>query len=826
MFLGCSVTMNNRKREPLSARQAEIADLVVAGKSSREIAAALFLSPRTVEHHLEAIFNKLGVGSRVELVAALLRPGSPEPGHPAVPPLRSVDAIPNNLPRKLTSFIGREADIAEITALVETHQLVTLVGSGGVGKTRTSLAVAEGVFGTFADGVWLVELAPLSRGEYIPGAVAKSLGLTLAAEGDPVANLTRALKSKRQLLVFDDCEHLVADVAKVVARILNDCHAIKILASSRESLRVLGEATYRLPSLPVPPAAVSGELGVAAALPYAAVALFVDRARAVDHRFTLSDENAPPVADICRRLDGIPLAIELAAARMKTLSPQQLRDRLSERFRVLMGGGRERLPRHQTLRALIDWSHDLLDEREQRLFRRLAIFENGFTLEAASAVGRDDEVDAFEAYDMVASLVDKSLVMADPLGDAMRYHLLESMRAYAAEKLVAAGERESVASRHLRYFRDRFVELRREYEEMRPGIVAAFATELDDLRVALDGALVRCELADGAELLTALGGLWTSGGLGREGIARCEGYLAEIPSSEPRLLGGLGASLTQILLGTGRFAQTCEAGVAAIGHARASGDGPLLAVTLDTYAFALTMRGDFPAAERALTEAEAIRGVPPHRRLLLAECRANLSLEMGDLDSAARAYERLSAEWGAAGFRRHEAMLVTPLAEIEFRRGQYQRAAEIMRHATSLARNGELTGYLPGFLVLFGQVLAVSGATDEAVGAALEAIALQARRDPEHYFVTLAIELLAHIAAAQGDLAQSARLAGYADASLKRLGFSRDFIQLAVYERRMTRLRELLAPGELARLMTEGASLTPEAAIALARRLETNLGRR
>jgi DNA-binding CsgD family transcriptional regulator len=187
--------MQDVRQQSLSRRQAEIANLVVAGKSSREIAERLCLSPRTVEHHLEAIFNKLGVGSRVELVTALLRPGLPEFAHPAVSALQSVDAIPNNLPRKLTSFIGREAEIAEITSLVGLHQLITLVGSGGVGKTRTSLAVAEGVFGAFPDGVWFVELAPLSRGDYIPGTVAQALGLTLAVDDDPVAYLARALKS-------------------------------------------------------------------------------------------------------------------------------------------------------------------------------------------------------------------------------------------------------------------------------------------------------------------------------------------------------------------------------------------------------------------------------------------------------------------------------------------------------------------------------------------------------------------------------------------------------------------------------------------------------
>jgi predicted ATPase/transcriptional regulator with XRE-family HTH domain len=771
----------------------------------------------------------LSPAAAAEFQAAAARPRQPqertdvEPSRPTVPPLRSVDAIPNNLPRKLTSFIGREAEIAEITTLLGSHQLVTIVGSGGVGKTRTSLAVAEGVFGAFADGVWLIELAPLSRGDYIPGSVAQALGLTLPADGDLVANLARTLKSKHLLLIFDNCEHLVADVAKVVSLVLNDCHKVKILATSREPLRVRGEATYRMPSLPVPPAAGSVPLSVAVTMPNGAVALFGDRARAVDHLFTLTDENAPFVADICRRLDGIPLAIELAAARMTMLSPQQLRDRLSERFRILTGGGRDRLPRHQTLRALIDWSHDLLEEREQRLLRRLGIFANGFTLEAASAVCGCDERDEFEVFDLLASLVEKSLVIADCKGDSVRYRLLESTRVYAAEKLALAGEGDALASRHLRYFRDWFVELRRERDQLRDRLETALTAEFDDLRVALDGALVRRELTEGAELVAAIGIYWVK--FAREGIARCEAFMAELPRSKTGLLGELGASLTFILYHTGEHARSREAGVAAIGYARASGDGRILAFALDSYAWLLQLSRDFAATDSVLTEAEAIQeGVPPLRRLLLADRRAALSMMTGDLDSAALIYARLREEWRAVGFGRHEARATTQLSAIEFCRRQYQRAVDLAREAVSVARNHNMTEYPPYILVCLGQVLALTGAIDTAISPAIEATTLWACRDPGHGSVTTAIELLAYVAAVQGDRNRAARLAGYADSSLARIGYSRDDMERTLHRRLMTLLLEHLEPNELARTMAEGASFTAEAAIALARMLETSAG--
>jgi predicted ATPase/class 3 adenylate cyclase len=416
------------------------------------------------------------------------------------PALHSLDALRNNLPIALTSFVGRETEIAEITALLEGHRLVTLTGAGGIGKTRTSLQVAANLLDRWADGMWFIELAPFSSGNYIPSTVAQIFGLSLPIDGDPVENLARAVKDKHALLVFDNCEHLVAPAARVVATLLRSCPKLSVLASSRQALGIAGEATYRLPTLAAPTAS----------------ALFAERAQAADQRFALSDDNAPIVADICRRLDGIPLALELAAARVKLLSPRQLRDRLDERFRLLTGGSRDVLPRQQTLRALIDWSHDLLDERERALFRRLAIFVNGFTLDGAVAVGSgagDADLDEFEVFDVLASLVDKSLVLAEPASETLRYRLLESTRVYAAEKLTAAGERELCAGRHLRYLRDLFAAAQERFAQSgrRAELNAASAAELEDVRAALDRAAGGPDLPLGAALLADFD-CWPSSG--------------------------------------------------------------------------------------------------------------------------------------------------------------------------------------------------------------------------------------------------------------------------------------------------------------------------
>ncbi len=718
------------------------------------------------------------------------------------PPLRSLEHLSNNLPAQVTSFIGRETEIAEITALIEQHRLVTLVGSGGVGKTRLSLHVAADLIDDFSDGVWFVELAPLSKGEYIPTTVASALGITLPSKGDPVENLARALKSKELLLVFDNCEHLVEPAARVISAILHGCSKVKVLASSRQGLGVAGEVTHQVPSLDLP----------------TGIALFVERARAASATFSLTDENAPIVAEICSRLDGIPLAIELAAARVKMLGVKQLRDRLDERFRVLTGGSRDVLPRQQTLRAMIDWSHELLDERERVLFRRLGIFVDGFALEGAVAVGSDESLDELDAFDVLASLVDKSLVLAEPQGDAVRYRLLESTRAYALEKLDEAGERDLVAGRHLRYLRDRFAELREGYERTARSsdLFAALQIELEDVRFALDGALARSAVIDGGELLANIYASWQVIGLDAEGMARCEAYLATLTADQSRLRARLSTTLSALLGLSGHKMRALELATQAVEQARASGATSSLAWALCYYALAATYLHRFDDAERALAQAEAIPGTSAPLRIGLLNARAVFSLFRGDSETATRMYEQLRKEWRSLGNTRGELNVALSLAEVEHARGQTQRAIAIVREILPAVRSGADTNLLADLLHnLAGYVVAVDDLPG-AVAAAREAIGIRATREPDHAHVAIAIEHLALVFALRGDRARAATLEGYANAALARHGYPREFTETTTHDRLTTLLREGLAPDELARLIAEGAALTPEAAIALA----------
>ncbi|MGR4065294.1 MAG: ATP-binding protein [Vulcanimicrobiaceae bacterium] len=726
------------------------------------------------------------------------------------PPLRSLESLPNNLPSQMTSFIGRDAEIAEITTLVEQHRLVTLTGSGGVGKTRASLQVAANMLDGSGDGVWLIELAPLSSGDYIPSTVAQALGIKLDPEGNPAENLAVALKSKQMLLVFDSCEHLVEAASQVIGAILHRCPKIKVLASSRQGLGLQGEAAYRMPSLTLPDS--STNLTTANAATFAAVALFAERASAADNHFALTDENAPMIADICRRLDGIPLAIELAASRVKMLSPRQLRERLDERFRVLTGGSRDTLPRQQTLRAMIDWSHDLLDERERVLFRRLGIFANGFTLEGAVAVGSGEDLDELDVFDVLASLVDKSLVLAETDGDSLRYRLLESTRAYALEKLSHAGERDAIAGRHLTYLRDRFVGLWDHMDRTaRTGLLTrALITELDDVRSALDGALQRGDIVEGGELLAASGAV-TILGLEDETAARCEAFLIALGEVEPLLRTRLLITFAGALDRLGRGKTLVEVAAQALDVARSCGDGPILAAALHQYATSLMRQGRLDDNEAALSEAEAIPGLSPRLRLALSSRRGNLQLIRGDYENAATIFERLIKEHRSLGNTDEAVKVTLNLGEVEHGRGRTERAIALAREALPLLHgldavlgNANLTGYLISIDDLAGTMEA-----GRATVAACET-------DLGSAFVAMALEHVALAHALGGDLQRAATLEGYSATAFVRHGFLREGTETKTYERLTALLKEGLATEEIEQLSAAGAALEPNAAIALA----------
>src|SRR5713226_5481995 len=337
--------------------------------------------------------------------------------------------------------------MAAVKQLLSSTALLTLTGSGGCGKTRLALQVAADLLEEYADGVWLVELAPLADPALVPQTVASALGVRDAPGRPLTATLTDYLRSKSLLLVLDNCEHLLEAGAQLADALLRSCPRLRLLASSREGLGIGGEQTYRVPSLSLPDARHLPPLE--RLRDFEAVQLFADRARLSQATFAVTQANALSVAQVCQRLDGIPLAIELAAARVKALSVEKLNERLDDMFRLLTGGSRTALPRQQTLRALIDWSYDLLSPSEGALLRRLSVFAGGWTLEAAEAVCAGEGVEEWEVLDLLTSLVEKSLVLYEERGGEGRYRLLETVRQYARDRLLEAGEAEAVRGRHL-----------------------------------------------------------------------------------------------------------------------------------------------------------------------------------------------------------------------------------------------------------------------------------------------------------------------------------------------------------------------------------------
>ena len=370
----------------------------------------------------------------------------------AFPPLKSLDSFPNNLPIQLTTFIGRENEIAEIKQEMELHRLVTLTGSGGTGKTRLSLQVAADLLEKFDHGVWFVELAPLTDPDLIPQTILSAMGVQEQQGKLPIEVLKEYLHEKKTLIVLDNCEHLIEAGAKVANALLNAAPELTIMASSREALGVKGELSYPVPSLTLPDIK---HLPVVEQLSqYESVRLFIDRASLVAPHFVVDRNSAPFIAQICYRLDGIPLAIELAAARVRVLSLEEISKRLDDRFRLLTGGARTALPRQQTLRALIDWSYDLLSEKERLLLRRLSVFTGGWTLEAAEVVCAGAGIETYDVLDLLTQLVNKSLVVVMEYSQSgeTRYRMLETIRQYAREKFLEAGGGEVVRDKHLAYF--------------------------------------------------------------------------------------------------------------------------------------------------------------------------------------------------------------------------------------------------------------------------------------------------------------------------------------------------------------------------------------
>ena len=454
-----------------------------------------------------------------------------------------------NLPEPVSELVGRDDVLGEILSLAAAHRLVTLTGAGGIGKTRLALAAARRLLPQFADGVWLAEFSPIADPGLVPVTVAAAIGLDLGGGAVTARRVSQALAGRQLVLVLDTCEHVIGAAAALAEAVLRAGGRLQLLATSREPLRAEGEWVYPVPPLAVPAEDVEDTDDLL--LRYGGVRLFVERLRAAEPHFAPDQRSAAMIAAICRRLDGIPLAIELAATRAAVLGVEEVAAHLDDRFRILTGGRRTALPRHQTLRATLDWSYELLSEPERVILRRLAVFAGVFRLEAASAVIASSEIAPAEVVDGIANLVAKSLVTGVAGSTVAHYRFLDTIRAYGLEKLVESGEREWLARRHAEHYRDLFERAEAEWET-RPTVawMAEYEAEIDNLRAALDWAFSPDGDAQiGIALTAAAVPFWMHLSLMEECRRRVEQALAALATvaepdarQEMKLLAALGAS--------------------------------------------------------------------------------------------------------------------------------------------------------------------------------------------------------------------------------------------------------------------------------------------
>jgi predicted ATPase/class 3 adenylate cyclase len=720
--------------------------------------------------------------NRSETVFQLLHPKLPA----EFPPLKSLDNsdLPNNLPQQLTSFIGREKESVEVKSLLEKTRLLTLTGSGGCGKTRLSLHVAADVLDQYPDGVWLVELAPLADPALVPQTVATTLGLSEQPGKTFVQTLMDYLKSKRLLLVLDNCEHLLRACANLVDALLRTCPHLTIMASSREGLGVAGEQTYRVPSLSLPDPKKT--LTAAQVSQYEAVRLFIERAVSSKADFVVTNRNAPALASVCHRLDGIPLAIELAAARVRSLSVEEINSRLDNRFRLLVGGSKTALPRQKTLQALIDWSYDLLTGQEKLLLCRLSVFAGGWTLAAAEQVcgtggvrgfggsgvqetaalkrhpQTPEPLNAEDVLDVLSSLVDKSLVIAEIEGQMTRYRLLETIRQYGRERLLESGESEQAQARH----RDYYLALA---EEAEPHLTAADQTrwlaileeEHDNLRQALAFCL---EEPDGAEaglcLAAALAYFWSVRGHLGQGRAHLAAALSRMVGPERQQVRASALSGAGYLAWRqGDYAAARALLEESLTISRELGDKSGIAKSLLGLGSVALLQGDNAAARPLYEQSLAIRR------------------ELGD-------------KWGIA-------TSLNNLGNMALFQGDYAAAQALLEESLTISRDSGGQWGIATSLTLLGAIALIRG--DDTAARALSEESLTISRElGDMWNIAYSLNILGYVASNEGDDAAARALYGESLTIARELGNKRGiaysldaFISLAYQERQPARAARL-----------------------------------
>jgi predicted ATPase/DNA-binding XRE family transcriptional regulator len=730
------------------------------------------------------------------------------------------------LPLALTTYVGRERDMVAIAGLLRRWRLVTLTGAGGVGKTRAALQVAAALGEDCEYPPRFVSLAPATDASSVTQTIAAALGVQEVPNHSLRETLHSYLESRAALLILDNCEQVIDAAAQLAETLLAGCPRVRILATSREPLRVAGEHAYRLPPLAVPSSEEPRLLTAKTALAYGAVQLFVDRASAVNHRFELTGQQIPNVAELCRRLDGIPLAIELAAARANALSVQELNERLGDRFRLLVGGARTASPRQQTMRAVIDWSYNLLSVPEQRLFERLSIFAGGCTLTAATRIYAEDAQEA-SVLDLLSSLAEKSLVVADVGAGKTRYRLLESFREYSREKLSARGELGALARRHALVCLD----MARAYNRAADANLdelfrATVVSELENWRAALEWTLVaRNDALLGQELVSELDTFWPA-------FAPIEGrrwLLAAAEQIDERTPTRVLAALSNAQANVAMVLRDVEAQLAyaqtALAYYRALDDSLGVAQAQSRRGRALlAMETErIPEGIAVLREALATARNLKNGRLtaFLLRSLAFASFRSEDYAEARRYASEAVEIYQAMGARLVSAVAMEDLAEYEFAAGDPEAAARHATVAVTIMRGAIAPRALATTLNQLACCLNLVARYDEAEERAREALdeALQhgvqdATPDAlQHLAAAVALQEQISPENARKTWMRAARILGFVDARLAALDASRSHRDLEEYDRVLAVLQSAIGDAKVAEAMEVGSVMTQEQVI-------------
>lgn len=743
-------------------------------------------------------------------------------------PHSALEIPTNNLPAELTSFIGREREIVAAKSLLSTARLVTLIGAGGCGKTRLALRVAADLVDAYADGVWLVELAPLADPTLVPQAVAAILDVP-EQPGQPVLDtLAHHIRAKHLLLVLDNCEHLVDACALLAAALLRACPDLQILATTREALGIAGESVWTVPSLSLPDAQQQPTL--ADLSQYEAIRLFEARAIAVHPAFRLSEANAAAVTQICQRLDGIPLAIELATARVKVLEPAEIAARLDDRFSFLTLGTRTAIPRHQTLRAAIDWSYDLLIEPERLLLRRLSVFAGGCTLEAAEQVcaysSAKERILSHRVLDHLSHLVDKSLVLVDKRGDETRYRMLETIRQYANEKLSSeaneSGESERIQDRHLKFFlhlaqaAEPYFFHAKQFEWF-----DRMELELDNIRAALAWSFKAKEWERGLGLITALFEFWKHRAHWREARAWLSRFLERVGQTRQTPLvarafenAAVFAYLQGYHVESGRL---IEASFAILGLVN---DRQGIATALVTRGSVHIIHNEFATA-RACFETSIRISTELNDRYTTAHAHWSwgwLELNQENFARAAELFESSLALGRAQQNNFVIAYSLLTLGRLASRQQNYPQAIRLLDEALRLFRAANIRDGITWTLRELGRLAVYTGEYLQAREMLTEGLQFSNAMS-KRSATSECLDAFAALAAAQGKFTRAARLQAASIALMQTSGIAIMNLQRRDQEQRMADLQSQMQEADFAQASAQGRAMTWEQAIAYA--LET-----